>query len=53
MMDESKIKLETIKQIRLIINYHLINCSNYDAVIKAVEHRIQMTKDLLSSNKNK
>ena len=55
------IKRETIKQIRLIINSHLHDCSNYEKVIEAVNTRIKTTdeilkdenyisKDLLSSN---
>jgi hypothetical protein len=45
----NNIKRETIKQIRLIINSHLFDCSNYDKVIKGVKDRIEMTEDIIKS----
>ena len=41
------IKRETIKQIRLIINTHLDDCSNYEKVIEAVNTRIKTTNEIL------
>jgi len=44
-MEINNLKLETIKQIRLIINTHLQDCSNYEIIRDAVRQRLEMTDE--------
>ena len=41
------IKKETIKQIRLIINTHLDDCTNYEKIIESINIRIKTTNEIL------
>jgi hypothetical protein len=51
-MNELELRHDTIKQIRLMINYMLPNGSNYDSIINGIKRRIEMTEEQLEYMKN-
>jgi hypothetical protein len=51
-MTELELRHDTIKQIRLMINYMLPNGSNYDSIINGIKRRIEMTEEQLEYMKN-